>query len=511
MIAPGSEMTLAQLGVGETLTPAKYRFPTRMFPGPKKGEFEPYKVRERKIESASNGATGATHDSKPDVDMNASADQAAPKTEPTGGDDTTELTEKPAQQVIYEEDVTSEAGAVYPIQGGRIVDWPCFYALLTHVYNSLSPPFHTPILLVAQPVWTARDREAITQFVFEKFKVPAFTLIDAATAAIYGYGVPTALVVDVGKSKVDVTAVTDFEINEHGRGIALPGCGGDAMTDRLVELLGNKGFTREMCEQLKRSNIAEILPPGTLLPGSAATARQGANPAADASTGGADTSAIPRGPGSGTQTGTDNNGDEEEGVLDVAAIVSGDTNEYLANMEKEKGNKKGGVDPKQPRLPNSKKEKASFQFEEFVQMEPETATGATGARYIRNSREIEVGVERFLLASPRYKVLDRLGNGILEDIATQIHHTILSVPDATKRSELWDSIIIVGRGSRVRGKYTFHPTSFSTRRFVLTYISRLHPGSAWCHYSKVHSFSLRHNLYFRNSFRFHHSPPHWWN
>ncbi|KAJ5930928.1 hypothetical protein N7466_006421 [Penicillium verhagenii] len=461
LFAPGSQMTLAQLGLPETFTPARFRFPTRMFPGEKKGEFEPYKVRERKREvKVSNDANAPK---APEVELKNGEDAAAA---PQNGSNGTEEAEKPVEQIYFEEDVSSEEGAVYPIRDGRIVDWPCFFALLTHIYNSLSPPFHTPILMVCQPVWSARDREAITQFVFEKFKVPGFSLMDAALAACYGFGVQTATVVDVGKSKVDVTAVTDFAVNEHGRGIALEDCGGDAMTDRLVELLGPKGFTREMCEQLKRSNIAEILPPGAIVPGSAATARQGVNPAAAASTGGANGSdtAVPRGPGLGTQTGSDNNGDEDEGVLDVAAIVSGDTNEYLANMEKEKAsNKKAGMDPKQPRLPNSKKEKATFQFEEFVQMEGENSS----QRYIRNSREIELGVERFLLATPRQNVGDRLSNGILEDIATQIHHTILAVPDATKRSELWDSLVIVGCGSKVRG-FTQALLGVINKKFILS-------------------------------------------
>ncbi|KAJ6023912.1 hypothetical protein N7540_004709 [Penicillium herquei] len=480
LIAPGSQMTLAQLGLPETFTPARYRFPTRMFPGENKGEFEPYKVREHKREAkATTSANGHTEATKEDVEMKDSADGApsqddtanggsSEKADKPEGENGTDSAQKAVEEVLYEEDVTSEQGAVYPIQNGRIVDWPCFFALLTHIYNSLSPPFHTPILLVSQPIWSARDREAITQFVFEKFKVPGFSMMDAALAACYGFGVQTATVVDVGKGKVDVTAVTDFAVNEHGRGIALEGCGGDAMTDRLIELLGPKGFTREMCEQLKRSNIAEILPPGTSLPGTAATARQGVNPAAAASTGeanGAD--GAPRGLGNGAQAGNDTNGDDEEGILDVAAIVSGDTNEYLANMEKEKAtNKKGGVDPKQPRLPNSKKERASFQYEEFVQMDGENNTSGT-QRYLRHSREIEVGVERFLLATPRQKIGDRLTSGILEDIATQIHHTILAVPDATKRSELWDSLIIVGCGSRVRG-FTQALLGVITQKFILS-------------------------------------------
>ncbi|KAJ5581806.1 hypothetical protein N7535_000426 [Penicillium sp. DV-2018c] len=479
LIAPGSQMTLAQLGLPETFTPARFRFPTRMFPAEKKGEYEPYRVREKRREvKVSNG----TEASKPDVEMKDAepaepaavegqpAAEGAVKPEGVKPEENTQEdgeTTKTIEEVYYEEDPASDEGAIYPIENGRIVDWPCFFALLTHIHNTLSPPFHTPILLIAEPVWSARDREAITQFVFEKFKAPAFSLMDSALAACYGYGTATATVVDVGKGKVDVTAVTDFTVNEHGRGVALEGCGGDAMTDRLVELLGGKGFTREMCEQLKRSNITEILPAGTPLPGSAATARQGANPAAAASTGGADTNeSAPRGPGDGTQTGTEgSNGEEDEGVLDVAAIVSGNTTEYLANIEKEKSTtKKGAADPKGTRLPNSKKEKASFQFEEYVQVDGEKEGSP---QYIRQSREIEVSVERFLLTSPSTNVGNRLTGGILEDIATQIHHTILAVPDATKRSELWDSLIIVGCGSKVKG-FTQALLSVLQQKFILS-------------------------------------------
>lgn len=464
-------MTLAQLGLPETFTPARFRFPTRMFPAEKKGEYEPYRVHERRQEVKADNGTDVP---KPDVEMKDAEPTAADGTTvtetPVKTDENTQdngESDKTIEEIFYEEDPASDEGAIYPIENGRIVDWPCFFALLTHIHNTLSPPFHTPILLIGQPVWSARDREAITQFVFEKFKAPAFSLMDSALAACYGYGTATATIVDVGKGKVDVTAVTDFSVNEHGRGIAVEGCGGDAMTDRLVELLGPKGFTREMCEQLKRSNITEILPPGTPLPGSSATARQGANPAAAVSTGGSDgDESAPRGPGDGTQTGIEgDNGDEEEGVLDVAAIVSGNPTEYLANVEKEKTTaKKGAADPKGARLPNSKKEKASFQFEEFVQLEGEKAAANGARQYIRHTRDIEVSVERFLLTSTRSTVENRLSSGILEDIATQIHHTILAVPDATKRSELWDSLIIVGCGSKVKGMFYHYYLQFRSSR-----------------------------------------------
>lgn len=475
-----------------------------MFPAEKQGEYEPYKIREKRqiVKTGGSSGGGGNGENKsngadaPKTDADVEMRDAAPAAEESVKIGTDEKHEKPegpektegaegqqgegeqqskqetTQEIVYEEDVTSDEGAIYAMENGRIVDWPCFFALLTHIYNTLSPPFHTPIMIISEPVWTARDREAITQFVFEKFKAPAFSLMDAALAVCYGYGTSTATVVDVGKGKVDVTAVTDFLVNEHGRGIALEGCGGDYLTDRLEELLGSKGFTREMCEQLKRSNITEILPPGTPLPGAAATARQG-NPAASASTGAPDSSApnesVPRGPGDNTQTGGEAKnaeGDEEEGVLDVAAIVSGNTSEYLANIEKDKGDKgvaakKGNAAEqaaKALRLPNSKKEKASFQLEEFKRLEPESETDNTN-KYIRQQRDIEIGVERFLSATPKQQVGERLSGGILEDIANQVYHTIVSVPDASKRSDLWDSLIVVGNGSRIKGFSPFYQLS----------------------------------------------------
>ncbi|KAL3479669.1 actin-domain-containing protein [Aspergillus californicus] len=474
IIAPGSQVTLAQLGLPESFTPARYRFPTRMFPAEKQGEYEPYRIRERRQElKAGNGFNAPKEDvemkeaaqgtENADAPKTENAEQTKPETENADGE-AKEGEGQKIEEIFYEEDVASDEGAIYPMENGRIVDWACFFALLSHVHNTLSPPFHTPIMLIAEPVWSLRDREAITQFVFEKFKTPAFCLMDSALAVCYGYGVSTATIVDVGKDKVDVTAVTDFMVNEHGRGTALEGCGGDFMTDRLLELLGPMGFTREICEQLKRSSITELLPQGTPLPGTAPTARQDTNQSPDPD--------APDGISEGAKNQVLEN-EEDEGVIDVAAIVSGNTSasDYLAKREQEKAeksaSKKAAEHAKAARLPNSKKEKATFQYQEFVRLEPEKDTPSGPGRFIRQTRDIEVGVERFLAASPKQKLDDRLSSGILEDIATQIHHTILAVPDATKRSDLWDSLIIVGNGSKVKG-FTQALLGTINQKFVLS-------------------------------------------
>lgn len=511
VIAPGSQTCLAQLGLPESLTPAKLRIPTRMFPAEKEGEWEPYKINEKKKPAGGDG----------DIEMGG-----------TGNDESNEP--------IYEEDPDSDEGAVYPLVEGRITNMPCFLALLSHVYNLLSPTLnvHTPILLVAQPAWTVQDQEALTSFFFERFKTPAFSIIDAACATLYSLGtLSTATIVDVGYQKVDVTAFVEYLPSLVGRTISLPNAGGDGLTETLLELLGPKGWTKDMCEQLKKSNFCEILPAGVPLPGSGENenCEQVSNPAAAASTG-----ATASGPAvkitevpARTEADIDDDIDmgeakvvENDGVLDVASIVASDkAREILAQREKEKAEKaaqrKTARDLKEKeaadaaarpiRLPNSKREKVKFWYEskrlsvpeevvetskpgsivgesaENKEVQPVVVDGAAPLvesaandegksadpdpsapvetmterhdriratkreekrkereNQVGNSslirKEVEVGTERFLA-----------GSKVLGLIADAVHRTISSVDDISKRSELWDSIVIVGNGSKVRG------------------------------------------------------------
>jgi actin-related protein 9 len=228
----------------------------------------------------------------------------------------------------------------------------------------------------------------VTQFFFERFKVPAFAVMDAAMAATYAYGVPTATVVDVGLEKADITCVSDYVLQHIGRSLAVPDCGGEALTDRLMEVMkGRKGFGRDFCDQLKRSGICEILPSDAeiLRPGADDAA---ANPAAVASTGidggsgqkptGSGAAGdVPRGPGPGTEVGEEKL-EDEDGVLDIASIVTGgNMQEYLAQKEREKAEKaaakhKKGSDapsataPKPVRQqPNSRRLRNTFMYDDL--------------------------------------------------------------------------------------------------------------------------------------------------
>jgi actin-related protein 9 len=404
---------------------------------------------------------------------------------------------------------------------------PAFFAFLHHVHNTLSPTLHTPIMLIAQPSWTAKNHEDITQFIFEKFKTPALCIMDSALATSYAFGIANATVIDVGYEKIDVTAVTDFQIS--GRG-TVPHSGGEAMTQRLMELLKAKNFTREMAEQLKKSTICEILPPGTPLPGTDAPEEIISNPAAAASTGATSSgpsvriTEAPRVVGLDAEVGEDDDafGEDkvdDDGVLDVASIVtSGKTQEFLARAEAKKEREKAekasaaaarkatrdaekaeaaAAAARPARLPNSKRPRAIFHYEEIIkeapdakrQKTPESAPAPTtieqtvaasegnlGAPVAeaapapvedeaarreqqkaarkeerrknreeenpdRIRRDIEIGIERFQAAD----------EGYLDAVADTIYRTILSVDDISKRQDAWDALVICGSGSKVRG------------------------------------------------------------
>lgn len=425
-----------------------------MFPGQEDGEWEPHKIH-TKSTSVTNGVNG-TQPISQDIEMHdtGAIDQQSTATQPGEGGQTVES---------YEEDFESSEGAVYPMQEGHIVNHACFFALLSHIYNTLSPPFHTPVLVIAQPAWSARDKELITRFFFEVFNIPALAFMDSAVAACFAYGVQSGIVVDIGQGKCDVTAVSDFVVQNRGRGAAIAAGGSEALTRRLLESLEPQGFDRSMCEQLKKTQICEVLASSTDLP---KPGPANSNPAAAASTGAASSGpdakeadgiapgqALPRGPGEGTEVGEEGNGAEEdnEGVLDVASIVAkGNASEYLAKREKEKrerlaARKGGPVDATHSaRLKNSEKERAVFEVEEYLTSE-ESSDNVAGTR--KRKRDMEVGPERFEAAEPPRDSM----YGVVDTIAAAIHKVVVSVLEVPKRAELWEAMIILGNGSKLRG------------------------------------------------------------
>ncbi|KAH6895453.1 hypothetical protein B0T10DRAFT_557668 [Thelonectria olida] len=460
IVCPGSRITMAQLGCNELTLPAR-RMPTRMFKD--EDQWAPYyKTKRTRIV---NGQ----------------------------------------EEEEWVEDVDEDEGAVYPIQAGRIVNMDAFLAFLDHVHGLLTTTYHnTPIMLMASPQWTRPDCETIARYIFENTRTPALCIIHSGIATQYGLKWPHMTVIDIGHEKVDVTAIYDGRVANHTE-VSVAGygnqvSGGEAFTQSLLKLLKNKGFTHDMAEQLKKSNICEVLPYNptaeTLMELPVASASEAAafSAAPDAA---APAEAIPK--INVLDEGENTNGSgEDDGVLDVATIVtSGQTKEFLAKKEKEKekekgkGRKKGDKEAdaaanKPVRLPNSKRMKNTFFYEEIVLEEvpkpTESATNGTAAgekkegeangaapadaaaqgapaitevpavttttpneppekRPKRVRKDIEVGLERFKFAE----------RAEIDRIVTAIYRCIQEIGDMYMRPSCWDNLVFVGNGSRLRG------------------------------------------------------------
>jgi actin-related protein 9 len=100
IIAPGSRITLAQLGLPESFTQASHRFPTRMFLSQDGKTYEPYKIKSRKKEVKANGVV--------DVEMGGTGEAKE------DDDDDEELIELPED----------DEDAIYPLTGMRMARKP---------------------------------------------------------------------------------------------------------------------------------------------------------------------------------------------------------------------------------------------------------------------------------------------------------------------------------------------------------------------------------------------------
>lgn len=263
-------------------------------------------------------------------------------------------------------------------------------AFLDHVHGLLTTTYHnTPIMLMASPQWTRPDCETIAQYIFEKTRTPALCIIHSGIATQYGLKWPNMTVVDIGYEKVDVTAIHDGRVVNH-MDVGAPGSerqisGGEVFTQKLLKLLQGKGFSHDMAEQLKKSSVCEVLPyNGTAEKLMELPVENSAGAPPSAPVAAPPTDVVPAELPKPTEEVADegeNGGDkpDDDGVLDVASIVtSGQTKEFLAKREKEKG--KPGRKPKADkeaeaaaakpvRLPNSKRTHNTFFYEEIVQEE----------------------------------------------------------------------------------------------------------------------------------------------
>ena len=298
------------------------------------------------------------------------------------------------------------------IVGGEVRDWAALIALWSHILYSLAGGSqeepgdrlsHHPVLLVVPEQWSRADRERATRIFFELFKVSAFMTLHASMAALFACNAVTGTVIDVGHDKTDIVAILESVPTS---AVTLP-FGGRQLTQELLEcwqsspprLAGtlepvDVGLASnfDVAEAVKRSHVAEMIP-------DKATSRDGM----------LDFQTAADGP------------QEDEGVLDIAAVVTkGNTKEYLSKLAAEKAQR---AVQGQAEVPNAERETNTIKLAE-------------------GGPEIVVGPERLTLGTQF--VAGPLSDAIYDCIDA-------SVIDLARRRELWENVVLVGNGAKLRG------------------------------------------------------------
>jgi actin len=145
----------------------------------------------------------------------------------------------------------------YPIERGIVTNWDAMETIWHHIFfNDLRiVPEEHPVLQTETPCNPKRNREKMTEIMFETFNVPAMYVSIQAVLSLYANGRTTGAVIDSGDGVTHVVPV--FE------GFALPhaivrlNLAGRDLTDVLVRLLAERGISfsssveREIAKDIK--------------------------------------------------------------------------------------------------------------------------------------------------------------------------------------------------------------------------------------------------------------------
>ena len=109
-------------------------------------------------------------------------------------------------------------GWKYPIVSGRVTDWIALKQLWTQILvGNLGVKLQTnqyPVLLSISSGWGRKDVERATQILFEDLNVPGLYVVEQPLASVFGCGLSTALVIDIGHHTTTVTAVVEGTVIE---------------------------------------------------------------------------------------------------------------------------------------------------------------------------------------------------------------------------------------------------------------------------------------------------------
>nr|ABO26621.1 actin [Haliotis discus discus] len=130
----------------------------------------------------------------------------------------------------------------YPIHNGIVTNWDDMERIWNHVYfrELRAHPMDQPVLMTEPPLNPKRNREKMTEILFEKFSVPGFYVSIQAVLSLYASGRGSGILLDCGDGVTHTVPIYEGYALPHA--IRRMNLAGHHITSYLRRILHERGY-----------------------------------------------------------------------------------------------------------------------------------------------------------------------------------------------------------------------------------------------------------------------------